>query len=145
MMAEYISKALGAWFLGFFPLAEIYIAVPAAVATGLDDLSVLVWTIFGNFTPVLLVTALYTQLIRIPRVRVWFEWLINEKAQERINKYGVWFVLLMTPTLGVWAMSVTAKVLRMNTTRYVAAAFISITVWAVVILIALRAGISIAS
>ncbi|MEO1165549.1 MAG: hypothetical protein AAFV98_17320 [Chloroflexota bacterium] len=35
-MVEYIGKAFSAWFLGFFPLAEIYIAVPGAIALGLD-------------------------------------------------------------------------------------------------------------
>lgn len=41
-MLEYLARAAAAWFVGFFPLAEIYVAVPAAMAAGLDDVSVVV-------------------------------------------------------------------------------------------------------
>jgi hypothetical protein len=38
-MLDYAAKAATAWFVGFFPLFEIYLAVPAAVAMGLDYVS----------------------------------------------------------------------------------------------------------
>jgi hypothetical protein len=38
-MLDYAAKGATAWFLGLFPLFEIYLAVPAAVAMELDYVS----------------------------------------------------------------------------------------------------------
>lgn len=141
-MSEYWLEALGAWFLGFFPLAEIIVAVPAAMATGLDHTSVLFWTVLGNFTPVVLITALYDVLYRNTRIAAWLDRLLSEKARERVNRYGIWFVLFGTPWTGVWAMSVTAKCLGMDSKRFVLASFVSIVAYAVAILLIVRAGVS---
>ena len=141
-MIEYLVKAGGAWFLGFFPLAEIYVAVPAAVASGLDNISVVLWTVLGNFTPALLIIGVYSWLAQFERIRTWLEGLVSEKAQTRINRWGIWFVLLGTPWTGIWIMSVTAKALGMNSQRFLLVSFISILVYAIVILWALRAGIA---
>jgi uncharacterized membrane protein len=141
-MIEYLTRAIGVWFLGFFPLAEIYIAVPAGVAAGLDNVSVLFWSVFGNFVPVLLITGLYETLTRNERLRTWLDGLLSEKAEGRINQYGIWFVLVATPFIGVWVMSVTAKFLGMDSRRYVIAAFVSILVYAVGILVLIRLGLA---
>lgn len=141
-MSEYWLKALGAWFLGFFPLAEIIIAVPASMATGLDSVSVLVWTVLGNFTPVVLIVFFYDMLVRNERIAAWFDRLLSEKARGRINQYGIWFVLVATPWVGVWAMSVTVKCLGMDSKRYMIAVFVSIVVYAVGILVLIRAGLA---
>lgn len=139
---DYIWKAASAWFLGFFPLAEIYVAVPYAVALGLDNVSVLVWTVFGNFTPALLIVVLYQQMLRIPRIAKWLDRLISEKAQARVNRWGIWFVLLATPFTGIWAMAVAAKIIKLDTRRFLVAAFVSILVYAVILLVLLRLGIT---
>jgi hypothetical protein len=137
---EYAVKAAGAWFLGFFPLAEIYVAVPAAMAAGLDDLSVLFWTVLGNFTPVVLIHVLYDWLIARPRIGAWLSGLVSERARARIDRWGTPVVLLITPWVGVWAMTVTAKVARMNAVRFFLAAFISISVYVVILVLSLRFG-----
>ncbi|HRL13069.1 MAG TPA: small multi-drug export protein [Aggregatilineales bacterium] len=139
---EYLLKAGSAWFVGFFPLAEIYIAVPSAVALGLDDVSVILWTVLGNFTPALLINFLYQQIMRIPRVASWLKRLISDKVQAQINRFGMWFVLLATPWTGIWAMAVAAKILRIRTGQFLLAAFVSILVYAVVILVLIRAGLA---
>jgi len=139
---DYIGAAFTAWFAGFFPLAEIYVAVPAAMALGLDDFSVIFWTVFGNFTPALLISVLYFQMQRIPRLANWMDNLVSEKVQERINRWDIWVVLFVTPWTGIWAMAVTAKVLRLNTTRFLIAALISITIYAIGILLVLRLGLA---
>lgn len=141
-VTEYWLKALSAWFLGFFPLAEIIIAVPASMATGLDDASVLFWTVLGNFTPVVLIVFFYDMLVRNERIAAWFDRLLSEKARVRVNQYGIWFVLVATPWIGVWAMSVTVKCLGMNSRRFMIAAFVSILVYAVSILLLIRAGLA---
>ncbi len=139
---DYIWKAASAWFIGFFPLAEIYVAIPAAMALGLDDVSVIFWTVFGNFTPALLISVLYEQITRIPRLAKWLGGLVSERAQVRINRWGMWFILLLTPWTGIWVMAVTAKVLQMHTPRFLLSAFISIFVYAVVLLVLINMGVT---
>ncbi len=142
MIGEYIIKAATAWFIGFFPLAEIYVAIPAAIATGLDDISVVFWSVFGNITPVILINYLYEWMLRFPRVGRWLTGLVSDKVKARINRWGMWFVLLVTPWTGVWVMAVTAKALGMSSRRFIPAAFVSVLVYAIVIVILLRAGIT---
>ena len=139
---DYIWKAASAWFVGFFPLAEIYVAVPSAVALGLDDVSVIFWTVLGNFTPALFISMLYEQMIRIPRLAKWLGSLVSERAQAQINRWGIGFILLVTPWVGIWAMAVTAKILRMHTPRLLLSSLISISVYAVIILILMRTGLA---
>lgn len=141
-ISDYFIRALGAWFVGFFPLAEIYVAVPVAVAAGLDNVSVIFWTVFGNYTPVLLIHFFYKELLRFHKIRNWLERLVSPKTEARINKYGAWFILLITPWTGVWAMAVTAKVLRMNANIFLASSFVSVLIHAIVILVMINLGIT---
>lgn len=142
LTADYLARALSTWFAGFFPLAEIYVAVPAAIATGLDPSSVVFWAVFGNYTPVLLIHYGYDQLSRWQRARVWLDKLYSEKLKNRIERYEIGFVLLVTPWTGVWVMAVTAKVLRMSPTRFLVASFISILVYAVALVLLIDGGLS---
>lgn len=142
MAYEYLLKAAGTWFMGFFPLAEIYIAIPAGMAIGLDDLSVIFWAVFGNFTPVLLIHYGYEQLIRIERVRAWFARLVTERVKARVNRYGAAVVLVLTPWVGVWGMALTAKALQMHAGRFALSAFVSITVYAIALVLLINLGIA---
>ena len=142
-MLDYLVIAFGAWFLGFFPLAEIYVAVPAAVATGMDDISVIFWTVLGNFTPVLIITVFYGCLMRNARIQGWLARFTSDKVRMRVDRYGVLFVLLVTPWTGIWVMTVTARALGMNHTRFMLAAFVSIFSYAVIVLFLIRAGVAV--
>ncbi|MCU0466843.1 MAG: small multi-drug export protein [Anaerolineae bacterium] len=137
---DYAARAFTAWFTGFFPLAEIYVAVPAAVAIGLDDLSVLFWTVTGNFTPIVLIHYGYEAMMKNERLRGWLQKLVSEKVKTQFDRWGTWFVLLVTPWTGVWVMGVTAKALGIPAGRLMWASLVSITVYAAVILWGLRAG-----
>lgn len=48
-MLNYIWLAASAWFMGFFPMLEIYIAIPATMLMGLDTISAIFWAGLGNF------------------------------------------------------------------------------------------------
>lgn len=139
---DYAIQAGVAWFLGFFPLAEIYVALPAALASGLDDVSAVFWTVFGNFTPVVLIAFGYERLMRWPRVARFLERLQGEKIKRRMTRYGLWFVLILTPYTGVWAMSAVAKALGMPTSRLLIASFVSVFLTALGILAAIRWGLA---
>lgn len=86
---DYAWRAATAWFLGFAPVTEIYVAVPAALAMGLDPVSVVAWTVAGNYAPVPLVHLLYERLVGMPRVRGWFERLVSDKFAARIERQGI--------------------------------------------------------
>ncbi len=138
---DYLTRAFSTWFAGFFPLAEIYVAVPAALAIGMDSASVIFWAVLGNYTPVLLIHYGYEQLSRSRRIAAWLDRLYSEKLKSRIQRYEIGFVLLMTPWTGVWVMTVTAKILRMRPARFLVASFVSVLVYAVLLVFLINSGV----
>lgn len=140
-VVEYIARAATAWFLGFFPFFEIYVAVPAAIALGLDYLSAVVWSVLGNFTPVLLIVFAYEQLMRANAVRAWLETRRSARFEGLINRYGTPFILLITPWIGVWVVAATARLLGMDRRALLLYSFISIALYAVAIAVAVAVGI----
>ena len=141
-MFEYAAKAFSAWFLGFFPLAEIYIAVPAAMATGLDDVSAILWSVTGNFTPALLIIGMGEALRKNAWINSKLDKMVSEKARSYIERWGNWFVLIGTPIIGIWAMALTAKLLNMNNRVFLITSLFSILLYAVVILVTINLGMS---
>ena len=83
----------------------------------------------------------YSRLNRSERVRAWLNGLVSEKAKARVNQFGVWFVLVITPWVGVWAMSMTAKALGMKDGLYLLASFVSVLVYAIVLVGLIQAGV----
>lgn len=138
---DYAVRAAGAWFLGFAPFAEIYVAVPVARASGLDPASVVLWTVAGNYAPVPLIHLLYERLVAIPRVGRWFGRLVSERFAARIERQGTWIVLLVTPWVSVWAVAVTGKVVRLRRRALFGATLLSIALYAVALVALIEAGL----
>ncbi|VEP15335.1 hypothetical protein H1P_3270004 [Hyella patelloides LEGE 07179] len=100
---EYTSKAATAWFLGFFPYLEIYVAVPSAIALGLDYVSAVFWSVLGNFTPIPLLLFFYQEIGRIAWFKLQIEKLkrrSSKRIQSSMNRYGAWFILILTSDPG---------------------------------------------
>lgn len=144
-MVEYLVKVATVWFLGFFPFFEIYVAVPAGMAAGLDPASVIFFSVTGNFLPVLLIEYGYRQLRRIEWLRRWLDRPVSEKLTNNINHYGWWYILLITPWVGVWAIAVAAKALHMNRDMLIWGSFISIFLYALVLTGLIALGIDVFS
>ncbi|MDQ3399149.1 MAG: small multi-drug export protein [Deinococcota bacterium] len=140
---DYLVRAASAWFMGFFPLLEIYLAVPAAIALGLDYVSAVVWSVLGNFSVVPLVIFFYGQLMRVEPLRRWLERRNTARWQRAMDRYGAWFVLLMTPLLGVWAMAAMAQAAGMSRVRLLTSSLTSITVYAVAIAVGIALGVDV--
>ena len=87
-MFDYAAKAATAWFLGFFPFFEIYVAVPAAIAMGLDPVSAVIWTVLGNYLPVPLIVIFYRQLLNHQRLGPWLAKLASPRAKGLLDSYG---------------------------------------------------------
>jgi uncharacterized membrane protein len=133
IFVDYAARAATAWFLGFFPFFEIYVAIPAAFALGLDPVSAVLWPVLGNVAPIILIAFAHEQLKRIERVRRWLQGRRSERFETWINRYGAPFVLLVTPWIGVWAVAATARALGMNRATLMLYTSVSITVYAIVI------------
>ena len=141
-MPDYFMRAAVAWFAGFFPLAEIYVAVPLGLASGLDPVSAVFWSVLGNYTPVLLIHYGYDQLLRVAWLQAWLARLTSASLQESLNRWGYWFVLVITPWAGVWATAVTAKVFKMRATLLLLATLKSIVIYGVATAVLVEGGMS---
>lgn len=139
-IGEYGSKAFVSWFMGFFPAFEIYGAVPVSYLLGLGMISSVVWAVYGNLVPIWVIHYGYEYLNKHPRIGKWLRRLSSEKIQARMNRYGVWAVLILTPWVGVWAMTITARILGMTIERLFIFATISIVSYAVVIALTMDVG-----
>lgn len=140
-MIEYIGKAAVAWLIGFAPFLEIYLAVPAALAAGLDYFSAVFWPVLGNFAPVLLISFVHDRLMRIERVNSWLTGKRSERFQKAINRYGGPGIILITPWVGIWVVAATAQALGMKRSVLLGFSLASIVLWAVVIAVLFALGI----
>ena len=141
-MTEYLLKALSIWFIGFFPFAEIYAAIAAGFAIRLDPISIIAWSVSGNYVPAVGLALGYDKLQQQPRVNRWLQKLVSDRAKSRMERWGAWGTLLLTPWIGVWAVAVTVKFLGMNTRLFLITSFVSILVYAVVITLGVHSGVN---
>lgn len=140
-MIEYIGKAALAWLVGFAPFLEIYLAVPAAIASGLDYFSAVLWPVLGNFTPVLLIAFVHDRLMKVERVKRWLTGKRSERFQRWLDRYGGWAIILITPWVGIWVVAATAQVLGMKRGVLIGFSLASIVLYAVLIAAAVALGI----
>ncbi|MFD1066552.1 MULTISPECIES: small multi-drug export protein [Oceanobacillus] len=144
-MLNYLSLAATAWFIGFFPMTEIYIAVPVTMAMGLDTVSSIVWSSIGNFLPVPLIAFFYSLLAKSKRIKKWMDKLAESKYKKRIEKQGPLVVLLITPIVGSWAMAVIANGVGMNKINLFLSAGGSILLYGIILAVLTHYGIDFVS
>lgn len=123
---EYISLATTAWFMGFFPMFEIYLAIPSTMLLGLDGPSAVLWAGIGNFLPILLLAYFYDWLHRYPRIAVWLGRLENHRFSYLMRERGSWVIILVTPLLGSWVVGVIGHTIGMNRATLLTYSLISI-------------------
>lgn len=112
-MIETLIKVLTVAFLGFFPLFEVFVAIPAGVGMGLNYLGVFLASVAGNFLPVFFIELAYEKMSHF---RGFYKWLNREPSeglQNNLNRYGFWYILFITPWTGVWLMAIAARLLKM--------------------------------
>lgn len=141
-MNSYILKAFSVWLVGFTPTLGSYLSVPAGIAIGLGYFSTILWSIIGNYTPILVVHYGYERLSRIEVFKTWLKKLPLERFKHWINTYGIAFVLLITPWLGAWTVAVTMKVIGMNSKLFLVYSFFSIVIYACATAIILYTGVN---
>jgi uncharacterized membrane protein len=143
-VGEYVAAAAAAWFTGFFPLAEIYVAVPVALAAGLDPVSAAGWSAFGNIVPLYLIHWGYDAMRRNARLDRLLQRMSGavERARHRIDRHGPWVVFLVTPWTGVWVIAIAAKAVGMDSRRFLAAATLSVVVYAAALVALIELGLA---
>lgn len=98
--------------IGLVPFLEIYVAIPAGLAMGLDPVSSFAWATLGNCLPLALVPRFHNWVHRHERLGRWIDRFISEKWERRFNRYGKGALLVFTPWVGVWATAVSAAAVR---------------------------------
>ncbi|GLO64571.1 small multi-drug export protein [Oceanobacillus kimchii] len=144
-MMEYIVLAATAWFMGFFPLFEIYLAIPVSMGLGLDMVSSIVWAWFGNFFAIPFIAYSYDWLTKFERIQRYFHKLTHSKTSQRLNKGGFMIVLIGTPLFGSWAIGVVGKVIGMDKKRLFLSSAISIGIYGILIGVLTKLGIDLFS
>ena len=127
-MLDYIIKAAITWLIGFAPTFEVYIAVPAGMAMGIGTPSAIFWGVFGNFAAVPVILVFFRTIARIPFIRSLMDKRFSEAQQARLQRWGPWFVLLMTPLVGVWVVAIAARVAGLNQAMILVTSFVSIAI-----------------
>jgi uncharacterized membrane protein len=140
-LINYFAAAALAWFIGFAPLFEIYVAIPVGLAAGLDPVSATVWSALGNIVPLFVIDLGYERLRRIERVDRWLAKMRRERVERWLDRYGVVLVFIATPLLGVWTMALAAKGLGMASRPFLIASVVSVFVYAALITTAILLGI----
>jgi uncharacterized membrane protein len=140
-MLEYLARGWAVCLIGFVPLAEIYVAVPAGLALGLSPASAVGWSVAGNWAPIPLVHLLYEWLRRVPRIREALGRLASERVRARVERGGFWFYLLVTPLVGTWALAAAVKLLGVPPRRFLIPSLLSVLAFGVAIAAAIAAGV----
>lgn len=133
-IAEYVTKALTTGSVGFFPYAEVYAAVAAGMALGLDAVSAVVWGVLGNFLPIPLGLWGCDRLRQIPQLSAWLlrlEQRGGQRVKQAFNRYGAWFLIPMTPLVGSWTIAIVSPLTGIAPRQILAFSLIGITLYGV--------------
>ncbi|UAJ74560.1 small multi-drug export protein (plasmid) [Synechocystis sp. PCC 7339] len=145
LTTEYVTKALTTWSVGFFPYTEVYAAVAAGMSLGLDAVSVVFWGVLGNFAPIPLLLWGYDRLMQIPQLRAWLlrlEKRGGQRVSRALNRYGVWFLIPMTPLLGSWTVAIVGPFTSIPPRQLLVFSLLGITLYGVATAIAITTGMS---
>ncbi|MBE7213238.1 MAG: hypothetical protein INR65_19665 [Gluconacetobacter diazotrophicus] len=128
--------------LGFFPLFEGNVAVPAALALGMSPWLAVVLSVLGTTVQTLLVRALAGRLLAFPRVAAWWERRLAGRVGRLFTWRGVtWVVLVGIPWLGGLPTALGARLAGMSTGRYVGWAVSGLVLHAGVLALLIRLGL----
>lgn len=106
--------------LGFFPLAEGNVAVPVALALGMNPATAVLLSVLGTTTQTLLVRALAGWILAFPRVAAWWERRLAGRVGRLFAWKGItWVVLIGIPWLGGLPTALGARLAGMSAPRYV--------------------------
>lgn len=110
----YLVQSGTVFLIGLVPFLEIYVAIPAGLAMGLDPVSTFAWAIIGNCLPLALVPRFNEWVHQHERLGRWLDRFVSKKWEDRFNRWGKGALLVFTPWVGVWATAVSATAVRVQ-------------------------------
>ncbi len=127
--------------LGFLPIAEGNVAVPVALALGMNPVSAVALSVLGTGTQTLLVRSLAGWLLGHPRFAGWWERRLSGRTGRLFLSHGAkWVVLIGIPWLGGVPTALGAQLARINGARYAAWAMTGLVLHASVLALLIRLG-----
>ena len=100
----------------------------------LDIVSSVVWGVLGSFTPIPVVLWGYSRLMKSPLVcaqLLHIQKRSGSKVKGAFERYGVWFLVFMTPIIGSWTVAVVAPMVGIEPRKILIYSFIGITLYGV--------------
>ena len=122
------------------PVGEEIIAIPAGVAMGLPMFIVAPVAAAANFLPVPVISFVFYQGNKYPRIHGWLLRRRNEKVKRWMDKYGIFGLFILAPWTGVYAATVTCELLGMKRAGICGAIAASLVFYALIIAVLLTIG-----
>jgi len=95
----------------------IYIAIPVGFFLKLDPYSIAFFSIIGTYLPIPIIILLFDHLYSYPSVKKILLRFYSERTTKVLDNHGMWFLLLVSPLLGAWTVSVSGRLLHMDSRR----------------------------
>jgi hypothetical protein len=128
--------------LGFLPIAEGNVAVPVALALGIDPLMAVLLSVLGTGTQTLLVRGFATWLLGVPRVARWWESALSERTRRMFAWRGAtWVILVGIPWLGGVPTALGAQLAGIGPVRYARWALGGLLLHAATLALLIRLGV----
>ncbi|WP_167578615.1 small multi-drug export protein [Jeotgalibacillus proteolyticus] len=137
----YLSLCFSAWLMGFLPMLEIYVALPASMLMGLDPMSCVFWTALGNFMPIPIILYFYDTLRKWKKASRLLNKMENHRFNRTLIQHGAWMVLLATPIIGSWTVGILGRSLGMSKTKLFVVSLCSICMYSVILVIITMLGV----
>jgi uncharacterized membrane protein len=123
------------------PVGEEIIAIPAGVAMGVPVFIVAPVAAAANFLPVPVISFIFYQGNKYPRIHGWLLRRRNEKVKKWMDKYGIAGIFLLTTWVGVYATTITCELLCMQRSKIYAVVAASLVFYAVIAALVITLGI----
>ena len=135
-------RAAGIVGLGFLPVAEGNVAVPVALALGVNSPTAVFLSVLGTTSQTLIVRALAGWLFTVPRVASWWERRMAARMRRIFARARVrWVILVGIPWLGGVPTALGAQLAGFGFARYARWAISGLLLHAVTLAILIRLGL----
>ena len=128
--------------LGFLPVAEGNVAVPVALALGMNPFAAVCLYVLGTAVQTLLVRGLANWLFTLPRVAGWWERRLGERTRRLFARgKPTWVILIGIPWLGGVPTALGAQLAGIGRARYARWAVSGLVLHAATLALLIRLGL----
>lgn len=111
------------------PWGEELVAIPGGILLGLNPGGVLLLCVIANFLPILVLLFLMKKAQEVPALQEWLARKKSDSIKSFMDRYGVLGLVLLTPWVGVYAVTITCELLGMSRLRSILAQGISLILY----------------